>query len=216
MNSVSSQPVQSHASMPRLLPRVAWVIVLSVAAFFLATRVPRYLVLTAQSYRPYFWPRSSWLLPHVLGGLLAILIGPLQFWARIRKDYVQVHRWSGRVYLAAVVVGGIASLGLAATSKVTLTCAAGLAGLGLAWLTTAGMAFAAVLHRNFAQHRQWVIRSYVVTMAFVTFRVVEDLLEARGIGTQAERLSLMSWACWAVPLLFTEVAFQAKAVFSRR
>jgi predicted membrane protein DUF2306 len=123
------------------------VIALSVGAFFVATRVPRYFVLTAQSYGPYFWPRSTWLLPHVLGGLLAILIGPLQFWARIRRDYVQVHRWSGRVYLAGVVVGGIA------TSQVTLTYAAGLAGLGVAWLTTAGMALAAVLHRNFALHR---------------------------------------------------------------
>ena len=92
MNSVSSQSVPSQTSMPRLLPRVAWVIVLSVAAFFLVTRVPRYLVLTEQSYGPYFWPRSSWVLPHVLGGLLAILIGPLQFWSRIRRDHIQVHR----------------------------------------------------------------------------------------------------------------------------
>jgi len=106
MNSVSTQPVPNHAGGQRLLQAVAWVIVLSLTAFFLATRVPRYLVLTAQSYGPYFWPRSSWLLPHVLGGLLAILIGPLQFWARLRRDYVQVHRWSGRVYLAGVVVGG--------------------------------------------------------------------------------------------------------------
>jgi len=216
MNSVSSHSVPSHVGISRLLPRVAWVIVLSVAAFFLATRVPRYLVLTEQSYGPYFWPRSSWVLPHVIGGLLAILIGPLQFWSRIRREYIQVHSWSGRVYLIGVVVGGIASFGLAATSQVTLTYAAGLAGLGLAWLTTAGMALAAVLHRNFALHRQWMIRSYVVTMAFVTFRVVEDLLEAKGIGTKVDRLTLMSWACWAVPLLFTEVAFQAKAVFSRR
>ena len=67
-----------------------------------------------------------------------------------------------------------------------------------------------------SQNRQWMICSYVVTMAFVTFRVMEDLLETKGIGTKLDRLTLMSWACWAVPLLFTEVAFQAKAVFSRR
>src|SRR5262245_37425316 len=211
MNSVSACFNQRWGA--EMLPATAWVAVLGITAYFLATRVPRYLVLSAQSYGPYFWPRSTWLLPHVLGGLLAILIGPLQFWSRIRRDYVQVHRWSGRLYLAGVVVGAIASFGLALTSKVTLTYAAGLASLGLAWLTTAGMAFAAIRHRNFAQHRQWMIRSYVVTMAFVTFRLVEDILEAKGIGTQAERLSLMSWACWAVPLLFTEVAFQAKSVF---
>ena len=212
MNSVSSQSVPRQVSISRLLPRAAWVIVLCLTALFLATRVPRYFMLTEQSYGPYFWPRVSWVLPHVLGGLLAILIGPLQFWSRIRRDHIQVHRWSGR----GVVVGGLASFGLAATSQVTLTYAAGLAGLGVAWLTTAGMALAAVLHRNFALHRQWMIRSYVVTMAFVTFRVLEDLLEAKGIGTKLDRLTLMSWTCWALPLLFTEVAFQAKAVFSRR
>jgi hypothetical protein len=37
MNSVSLQSVPTETSMPRLLPRVAWVIVLSVAAFFLVT-----------------------------------------------------------------------------------------------------------------------------------------------------------------------------------
>ena len=121
MNSVSLQSVPNQVSMSRLLPRAAWIIVLGLTAFFLVTRVPRYLMLTEQSYGPYFWPRSNWVLPHVLGGLLAIMIGPLQFWARIRSDYVEVHRWSGRVYLAGVVVGGIASFGLAATSQVTLT-----------------------------------------------------------------------------------------------
>ena len=179
------------------------------------TRVPRYLVLTEQSYGPYFWPRSSWVLPHVLGGLLAILIGPLQFWSRIRRDHIQVHRWSGRVYLAGVVVGGIASFGLAATSQVTLTYAAGLAGLGCSLADYRWHGTCRISIVNFALHRQWMIRElcYVVTMAFVTFRMVEDFLEAKGIGTKVgTRLTLMSWACWAVPLLFTEVAFQAKAV----
>ena len=38
------------------------------------------------------------------------------------------------------------------------------------------MAFVAIRNRNIAQHRQWIIRSYVVTMGFVSFRLVEDLL----------------------------------------
>ena len=52
MNSLTSRSVPSHVGVPRLLSRVAWVVVLSVAAFFLVTRVPRYLVLTEQSYGP--------------------------------------------------------------------------------------------------------------------------------------------------------------------
>ena len=49
MNSVSSQPVSGHAGAHRLLPAVAWVLILSLTAFFLAARVPGYLVFAAQS-----------------------------------------------------------------------------------------------------------------------------------------------------------------------
>lgn len=186
-----------------------------VAAFFVATRVPRYFDFTPQSYGPYFWPRASWILVHVLGGLVAAVIGPMQFWQRIRQRHVRIHRVAGRVYLG-IAVGGTAGLLLAVTSKVTLTYAAGLAGLAIAWLTTAGLAFAAVRNGSIDQHRQWMIRSYVVTLAFVSFRLAEDLLGYLGIGTQVDRLTVMSWACWTVPLFATEVAFHTKAIFRPR
>ncbi|WP_197446530.1 DUF2306 domain-containing protein [Tautonia plasticadhaerens] len=153
---------------------------------------------------------------HVLAGLVAIGTGLPQFWPRLRRDHVKVHRVVGRVYLSSVVLGGATGLFLATTSRVTPTYAAGLAFLSVAWLTTSGMAFAAILNRNVDQHKQWMIRSYVVTLAFVSFRLGEDVLAYWGIGTKADRLSVMSWACWAVPLLFTEIAFQARPVFLGR
>jgi len=57
-----------------------------------------------------------------------------------------------------------------------------------------------------------MIRSYVVTFAFVTFRVVQPALQAAQIGTPLEQLALAAWACWALPLLVTELVLQGRKI----
>jgi len=195
---------------------LGWLVVLALLGYFVIKNVPRYFVFTAESYGSYFWPKAAWLLPHVASGLLAALIGPLQFWPRVRRDHLQFHRIAGRIYVGTVVVGSFASFGLAATIQGAPAYALGLSGLAVAWLTTTGMAFVAIRRKNLLQHKQWMIRSYVVTFAFVTFRLVNDLLQAGHILPDNERDALLAWACWAVPLLSALLVIQAGAVFKSR
>ena len=61
-----------------------------------------------------------------------------------------------------------------------------------------------------------MIRSYVVTTAFVTFRVFFLLLQNAGVGTLNEQLGAASWFCWAVPLLITEAWLQGRKILSVR
>jgi hypothetical protein len=150
--------------------------------------------------------------PHVFAGLVAIVLGPLQFWPRIRNGYPRVHRITGRSYLSAIVIGSFAGMGLALTTAVTTTYAVGLFTLACAWLATSAMAFVAIKKRNFIQHKEWMIRSYVVTFAFVVFRLVTDGLAYLEIGDRASNGTLMAWACWAVPLLIAEMTIQARKV----
>jgi hypothetical protein len=58
-----------------------------------------------------------------------------------------------------------------------------------------------------------MVRSYVVTFAFVTDRVINNVMLYFGIGQITDRF-LISWASWAVPLLLTEVIIQGKLVFA--
>ena len=44
-----------------------------------------------------------------------------------------------------------------------------------------------------------------MTFAFVTFRIIQPVLQANHIGTPQEDLAAAAWACWAVPLLITEL-----------
>jgi len=186
---------------------------LGVGAYFVWKYVPQYFVFTEASYGGYFWPRASWVLPHVALALTATVIGPLQLWARVRDRYRRFHRIAGRTYIIAVAGGAAASIGLSTSAGFTPAYRCGLFFLAIAWLATTGMAFAAVRRRNFTQHREWMIRSYVVTFSFVTFRVFRDIAVAHGLATFGEMNAVMAWACWAVPLLITEIWFQSRAIF---
>jgi hypothetical protein len=199
---------------PRILTIAASTAVLAITAYFVLRNVPRYFVWSEASYGAYYWPRAAFLFPHVLGGLVALAVGPFQFWARIRNGYPKVHRVGGRIYLLSVLIGAVGGMVMAVTSSRGLAYGTGLFGLAVAWLLTSGMAFVSIRKRNFIQHKHWMVRSYVVTFAFVTFRLVADLMIYFKIGQGTDRLGLISWACWAVPLLITELVIQGKQVFA--
>ena len=54
---------------------------------------------------------------------------------------------------------------------------------------------------------------HVVTFAFVTFRLCDELMGAHKILDNDESAKLLAWGCWAIPLLATEVVLQAGAIF---
>jgi hypothetical protein len=54
----------------------------------------------------------------------------------------------------------------------------GFFGLACTWVVTTSMGYVAIRNRAVEQHREWMIRSYVVTFAFVTFRLLDQLLIA--------------------------------------
>lgn len=181
------------------------------SVYFVWDKTPKYFVFTEESYGPYFWPRANWVIIHVVFGILALLIGPFQFVPAIRNNYLTVHRWMGRTYLISTLIGGIAGLYMASTSQVNYTYQYGLISLALIWITTGAMAYISIRNLNITQHREWMIRSYVVTFGFTVFRIMDELL-VKAIPDQGDRLGLLSWICWAVPLLIAEVCIQSVKV----
>ena len=52
---------------------------------------------------------------HLAGGAIALLLGGFQFSKRLRQRHTALHRWSGRVYLVGVAIGGTAAFHLTLT-----------------------------------------------------------------------------------------------------
>jgi uncharacterized membrane protein len=164
---------------------------------------------TFGNYWDFKWP----LIGHISGGLLALAIGPFQFSKTFRNKFMNTHRWMGRVYLTAILLGSISSTYLSWTSsiRVNFSWAFALQCLAIAWITTAGMAYISVMRRRILQHKEWMIRSYVVTFAFVIFRFVNELTIARTLMPQfEERGPTIIWLSWAIPLLITELVLNWK------
>lgn len=155
-----------------------------------------------------YWRMRGWLLLHISGGMVALLTGPWQFSHRLRQRYLQLHRLTGRVYLIAVLCACAAAFRLAIGTTFGVAWGFGLCCLALAWFTTSAMAYYAIRKRQIPIHKEWMIRSYVVTFAFVTFRVFNDFAPMKNWLPDADRANVIVWACWAIPLLITEVTLQ--------
>jgi uncharacterized membrane protein len=160
-------------------------------------------------YWDFKWP----LIGHISGGLLALAIGPFQFSKAFRNKFMTTHRWLGRIYLTAILIGTISSTYLAWTSaiRVNFSWAFGLQGLAFAWIVTATMAYISVMKGRIVQHKEWMIRSYVVTFAFVTFRWLVGLTIVKNLMPEfEERGPTIIWFSWTIPLLIAEIVLNWK------
>src|SRR5271165_2960659 len=123
---------------------LAWTAILTLAVGFVLKYVFHYyLHYDAASFDPY-WPRRGGLLLHISGGTLALLTGPWQFWSGLRQKHLQIHRWTGRLFLLGVSIGVTGATYLALTTTFGWAFGFGLLGLAAAWSTTAGMAYYAI------------------------------------------------------------------------
>ena len=162
-----------------------------------------------QDFQFNYWPRRGWLLVHIAGGLIALLSGPVQLWLGLHDVKMHVHRRLGLLYIAGMTIGSIGAIGLALQTDGGLVFGSGLFFLAIAWITTTSLAYVAIRKGLIDQHREWTIRSYVVTFAFVTFRAGQVAMTGSGIPL-ATAIGIMAWACWAVPLLATEAVIQGR------
>lgn len=141
---------------------------------------------------------------HVFGSAVALLLGPLQFWARLRAQRPALHRLLGKAYLGAGVgLGGLAGLALAPSAYGGLPSTLGFACLALAWLYTAVHALGAAQARDFAQHRRWMIRNFALTFAAVTLRIYLPGAMAAGVPFEVA-YPVIAWLCWLPNLIVAE------------
>jgi uncharacterized membrane protein len=155
------------------------------------------------------WPRRLGFLPHMVGGTVAVLSGVVQLWLGLTGRTAGWHRVLGRIYVGGVAVGAAGGFYLALTLPYGgFAYAAGLFLLAVAWTVTTAMAILAIRHRAVEQHREWMIRSYIVTFAFVTYRVLASSMTDWKIAPDAEIQTFAAFACWSVPLLIAEPFLQ--------
>src|SRR5690242_6552408 len=105
----------------RTVMRFLWAAVIFLAFIGLAVATRRAIALwhpgamgaannPAVSLDTHFAEHRALTLMHILPAMLFMMLGPLQFVSGLRRKYPQVHRWSGRVFLAASAIVGVSGL----------------------------------------------------------------------------------------------------------
>lgn len=162
------------------------------------------------TFRPKYQAHLALVLLHGLSSVVALGTGPMLLW----KDPLgrgwgeptgTVHRALGRLYVGAVLVGGLSGARLAGMAFGGLAAQTGFLVLAALWLTTAGLAFQLARTGRFAEHRRWMARNYALTFSAVTLRGMLHLGQLAGLSF-AQVYPWAAWLCWLSNLGLAEAA----------
>lgn len=207
-----SSALHAHGERRGLMQRLAWALLwLALAALslhFLLAIHGQYRHVDPGHYTMY-WSRRGWLWLHIGGGVLGIMLGPLQFLTRWPRAWPRLHRWIGRSYISGMLLACAAAVGLIATSPAPAAITTAFAGTALAWLLTALVAMISIRRGKIARHRRWMTRAYLVTLAPVVFRLLLPAWIASGRVPSPDAIALLLWSSWVLPLLLHGVLSNA-------
>ena len=131
--------------------------------------------LVANADDAHYARQAGAVLAHAIPALLFIGLAPFQFVRRIRAERPELHRWSGRVCVAAGLLLGAGGLVLAFKTALDYggpseTSAA--MALGIVLLFSLGKAVMHIRRGEIAQHREWMIRAFAMGLAAGSVTVV--------------------------------------------
>lgn len=166
------------------LAKFLWAVVIFLAFLGIAVATRRLLVLIhpgvltaarnpAAQLDAHFANQRALTLVHIVPGILFMVLGPLQFVRGLRTRYPRLHRWLGRIFLAASAVIGTTGLTMAAGDTIGGGDEKSAIFLfGTLFLFSLGKALWHAMHREFAAHREWMLRGYAIGLAVATIRPI--------------------------------------------
>ncbi len=159
---------------------------------------------------------------HAFSSGIALVIGPFQFLQRLRDRRPTLHRWMGRIYLTAILVGGLSAFVIAPGLISGLVGEIGLMSLATLWLWTGWMAYSNIRAGNIEAHRNWMTRNYALTFAGVMLRLwlgtliatQLPMLETKYAGDFnnlfVEVYRVVMWLSWVPNLIVAEWIIQRR------
>jgi uncharacterized membrane protein len=157
------------------------------------------------------------LIAHIVSAVFLIVSGTIQFVPAIRRRAPVFHRWNGRIYIFTALSIAIAGLYLliARGTGIGLLQEFGAGILGVLVLLCASMALRYALKRDFATHRRWAWRLYLLVASGLFIRSGVSLAAMIAAGTGAFDLTSvkgsvlisLTFAQYIVPLAILELYF---------
>jgi uncharacterized membrane protein YozB (DUF420 family) len=141
---------------------------------------------------------------HIAGGTVMLIAGAVTLRIGLTRIAFRWHRMAGFSYLAGGMIASLVALIRSFDTKHTPGLST--ATLAIVWIAFSAMGWRAVRNGQIEQHREWMIRSYVVAWTFVFCRFYTRAAPDMIQGTTND----MIWLTWITPILLCEIALQWK------
>ncbi len=129
---------------------------------------------------------------HFLMGTVLVLAWPILLSARIRTNHRGVHRWTGRIYVAAGFLAGAGGMSFILTHGTFSRAAAIAFSLwGAVMMLSSVMAYVHARAKRFDRHRAWAIRLFAMVLGSWLFDIEIQAWKdmTGGIGMNADGAS---------------------------
>jgi uncharacterized membrane protein len=143
---------------------------------------------------------------HIITSPIVLLMSLALLNDRLRKRYLTLHRYLGRVHIVLLLLFALPSGGVMALRSF----AGWPAGVSFVILTVI-TAICAILgvyharHRRFDRHRRWMLRTFALLVSAVVLRLISNVPVYLGMDNPELAYTITSWCSWLLPLAICEL-----------
>jgi len=194
-------------SVSRVLWFLFWLLIIGFSLYFyIETFLSYFGGFVPENFKKGFLESKIWFIGHIAGASASLLLGPLQFWNRIRTRYMKYHRGAGKIFIIGSLIAAVCAfrINLMYDCK---PCRISLGILSIIWLLSTAAAWWAIKNKNIKAHRQFMVRSYTAALAFVFIRLFAIIGYQKlfpFLDTLSDRRVTAEWLCWVIPFMIIE------------
>jgi hypothetical protein len=149
---------------------------------------------------------------HILFSIFSLAAGLTQFSNYIIRQHKKLHRYVGYAYVIDVLVlAGPSGLIMGFYANGTVWAKTSFMILAAFWIIFTAIAYKKALDKDFVAHRNWMMRSYALTLSAITLRLLAMFLPRWFHMEAFFEYTLIAWLSWTFNLVIAELI-----IFSRR
>ena len=142
---------------------------------------------------------------HVFTAIGALLAGFTQFSRPFLRKYPRLHRIAGWAYVSDVLLlAGPSGLVIGIYANGGWTSQVGFCVLAILWIIFTAIAVQRIRSGDIQAHRNWMIRSFALTLSAITLRAWKYILVATFAPRPMDVYRIVAWLGWVLNLAVAE------------
>jgi hypothetical protein len=143
---------------------------------------------------------------HVYTSIFLMLLGFLQFSKTIKSKYINIHRWSGRMYAVIILfISGPSGLIMSYHANGGVFSKTAFVILSVLWMSFTLLSIYYILKKDIVNHQKFAMRSFALTLSAISLRLFKYLIVFLFHPQQMEVYRIVAWLGWMFNLLVAEI-----------